>query len=117
VRSSTSAYVKYFSIAIGLIGNFVIPSDAMPGWPSAHPSIGLHSDYSKVDVSTGLGSSEKLAEPCHGAFTIGIGIDWSKEEFFFTRNGQVIGTLKSSLIHYRLFPVVTITNLPLESCA
>lgn len=74
--------------AIGFCGEYTNLTRALPGWYVW--SAGYHGDDAAVFESNGRGKYKT------GSFygpgdTVGCGIDYERNKYFFTRNGKVVG--------------------------
>ncbi|KAJ4854426.1 ankyrin repeats (3 copies) domain-containing protein [Trichoderma breve] len=99
------------NFAIGLCGEFVDFGSSLPG-TKFHPSIGFQSDDGRIFISAIGDQTQQPASQKIGPFTqsvkIGCGIDWNEKMIFFTRNGEIVAKVETPIIHWKLYPVVTV---------
>ncbi|KAL6809562.1 ankyrin repeat-containing domain protein [Trichoderma sp. SZMC 28015] len=99
------------NFAIGLCGEFVDFGSSLPG-TRFHPSIGFQSDDGRIFIyaiedQTQQPASQKIG-PFAQSVKIGCGIDWDEKMVFFTRNGEIVAKVETPIIHWKLYPVVTV---------
>ncbi|KAM6478661.1 hypothetical protein HDV62DRAFT_370952 [Trichoderma sp. SZMC 28011] len=99
------------NFAIGLCGEFVDFGSSLPG-TRFHPSIGFQSDDGRIFISAMGDQKQQPASQKMGPFAqsvkIGCGIDWNEKMIFFTRNGEIVAKVETPIIHWKLYPVVTV---------
>ncbi|OPB40882.1 hypothetical protein A0O28_0009630 [Trichoderma guizhouense] len=99
------------NFAIGLCGEFVNFGSSLPG-TRFHPSIGFQSDDGRIFISAIGDQKQQPASQKIGPFAqsvkIGCGIDWNERKIFFTRNGEIVAKVETPIIHWKLYPVVTV---------
>ncbi|KAL7782787.1 ankyrin repeat-containing domain protein [Trichoderma ceciliae] len=90
-------------VAIGFCNEFADMRKAFLGWHIG--TVGYHSDDGKIfeNYST-RHSTELMFKP---GDTVGCGIDYSKEEYFFTWDGKVVAHHKSKVIFRKLYPAIS----------
>ncbi|WCJ44245.1 SPla/RYanodine receptor (SPRY) domain-containing protein [Euphorbia peplus] len=89
-------------IAIGFTSD-TFKMRRQPGWESN--SCGYHGDDGYL--YRGLGKGEPFGPPFTSKDTVGAGINYASQEFFFTKNGAVVGAVYKD-IKGPLFPTVAV---------
>lgn len=74
-----------------------------PGWEAN--SFGYHGDDGLL--YRGQGKGEAFGPTYGSGDTVGAGINYASHEFFFTKNGQVVGTVEKD-VKGRLFPTISV---------
>ncbi|QYT02972.1 Protein SSH4 [Trichoderma simmonsii] len=88
--------------AIGLTGEFTNQVQALPGWNIW--SIGYHSDDGGIFENE---SSRRATTKTYGTGqTVGCGIDYERNEYFFTCDGEIVFRKSSTLIFRKLYPCI-----------
>ncbi len=75
-------------ISLGFCGEFCDLTQAHPGWNVW--SVGYHGDNGAIYDPSSFGKKETGLQFGLGN-TVGCGIDYVSEEYFFTRDGQIVG--------------------------
>jgi len=91
-------------VAIGLALDSFPTTRFLPGWKKN--SYGYHSDDGKIFRIT----EKQYGKTFGSGDTVGIGIDFKKEEIFFTLNGEYLGLAFENVRESELFPVVGIDS-------
>lgn len=74
------------AFAIGLTGEYTNQVQALPGWNIW--SVGYHSDNGGIYEHS---SSRRATIKTYGTGqTVGCGIDYEREEYFFTCDGEIV---------------------------
>ncbi|KAI1119745.1 ankyrin repeat-containing domain protein [Nemania abortiva] len=114
--------ISYFEVSIEALGN---ASGSNRGSGSSTVSIGLCGEFSNLAEaylgqklwSVGFyGDDGQIFENCHGTHcterlfrpgnTVGCGVDYSKGEYFFTLDGEVIARHSSTIVYRKLYPCI-----------
>ncbi|KAH8122253.1 ankyrin repeat-containing domain protein [Trichoderma asperelloides] len=93
-------------IAIGFCGEFADMTNAMLGWNVW--TVGYHGDngmiFSNQDT---LHGDHDTGRKFGQGNTVGCGIDYSNEEYFFTCDGEVVARHKDKVIFRKLYPAIS----------
>ncbi|EPE24664.1 Ankyrin repeat-containing protein [Glarea lozoyensis ATCC 20868] len=103
---------KSTTVTIGLCSEFANMSVNFAGHRQF--SIGYHSDDGRIYDSTDDRGDEKMHTPAGQCKVfgrgdvVGCGVDWDREECFFTLNGVVLYSAKSKVIRRKLYPMISL---------
>ncbi|KAL7944010.1 hypothetical protein V8C42DRAFT_327507 [Trichoderma barbatum] len=102
IIDSTQKFTLEF--VIGLTGEFTNQANALPGWHIW--SVGYHSDDGGIyDHSEDTSNAIKV-KPYGAGQTVGCGIDYESNEYFFTCDGEIVFRKSSTLIFRKLYPCI-----------
>ncbi|QYT04588.1 hypothetical protein H0G86_011490 [Trichoderma simmonsii] len=98
-------------ISAGFCGEFCNLSQSHVGWEKW--SVGYHGDdgyifHESAESSPGTGFTFGPGD------TIGCGIDYDSEKYFFTHNGVVIYSQRSTIIYRKVYPAVAHRYIPCQ---
>ncbi|KAF4540725.1 Ran-binding protein 9 [Lasiodiplodia theobromae] len=96
-------------VGVGFCSQF-FALDKMPGWPESYPSWGYHGDDGQKFKREYEGQGHHYSESYGKGDIIGAGVDFDKQELFFTKNGEhLVAFCKDNGdkdIRGKLFPIV-----------
>lgn len=90
-------------VAIGLAGEFTNQLRSQPGWNAW--SLGYHGDDGRIYEEASRGKYPTGRKFGQGN-TVGCGIDYDTDQYFFTLDGEVIFRGSSKLVYRKMYPCV-----------